>query len=266
MSIIFFLFGLIIGSFLNVVVYRLNAMETLMGRSHCPHCRNKIRWYDNIPVISFVVLMAKCRDCGRKISWKYPIYELITGIIFLFIGNYFFAFAYPITWLTTLYYLIVFSLLLIIFAYDVEYMEIPMIVLWAGVIISVVYLLGVDWQRFGAVASYFDLKLVSGLIGGAVAFLFFYVLAAYSKETWMGMGDAYLGLFIGLIVGWPHVISALMLSFTIGALVSVILLMMQRKTMKSQVPFAPFLVVATFLVVIIPEMFPHFSYLLFYFD
>ena len=266
MSIIFFLLGLIIGSFLNVVVYRLNAMETLLGRSHCPHCRKKIRWYDNVPILSFILLAAKCRDCGQKISWKYPIYEFLTGVIFMFIGNYFFSISFPITWITTAYYLIVFSLLLVIFAYDVEYMEIPMIILWLGVGISIIYLLGIDWQRFAIVENYFDLRLVSGLMGGAMAFLFFYILAAYSKEKWMGMGDAYLGLLIGLIVGWPHVISALMLSFTVGALVSVILLSFQKKTMKSQVPFAPFMVIGTLLVVIIPEIFPQFAYLLFYFD
>jgi len=122
MSIIFFLLGLIIGSFLNVVVYRLNAMETLLGRSHCPHCRKKIRWYDNVPILSFILLAAKCRDCGQKISWKYPIYEFLTGVIFMFIGNYFFSISFPITWITTAYYLIVFSLLLVIFAYDVDFM------------------------------------------------------------------------------------------------------------------------------------------------
>jgi leader peptidase (prepilin peptidase)/N-methyltransferase len=82
MIIIFFILGLIIGSFLNVVVYRLNLAESILGRSQCPHCKAKVRWYDNVPLLSFVLLGAKCRDCGEKISWQYPILEFFTGVVF----------------------------------------------------------------------------------------------------------------------------------------------------------------------------------------
>ena len=90
MLIIFLVLGLIVGSFLNVVVERLNLAESLLGRSHCPHCRKKIRWYDNVPVLSFMILRARCRDCEGKISWQYPAMEIMTGIIFVLAGNYFF--------------------------------------------------------------------------------------------------------------------------------------------------------------------------------
>jgi len=265
MLIIFLILGLIIGSFLNVVVYRLNKVESLLGRSHCPYCKKKIRWFDNIPLASFIFLSAKCRDCGEKISWQYPVMEMATGIIFALIGNYFFSSYDSSSWFLTAYYLVIFSLLLVIFMYDLKYMEIPMIILWVGMVISVVYFLPTDWQNFHIVASILDLKTISGLVGGLVAFLFFFGLASYSKETWMGYGDAYIGLLSGFVVGWPNIVWTLMISFTIGALVSVGLIISRKKTMKSQVPFAPFLISGVFLVIILPQIFPAMKYLFLYF-
>lgn len=256
MVIILLILGLIIGSFLNAVVYRLESVESLLERSHCPHCRKKVRWFDNVPVISFILLSARCRDCGEKISWQYPIVEIAAGIVFALIGNYFFSPTDFSSWLLTAYYLLIFSILLIIFVYDFKYMEIPMLVLWIGVSVSLAYFIFFDWQNFQAAASILDLRTMSGILGGLVAGGFFFALAFYSKETWMGYGDAYLGLLAGLVVGWPYIWGALMLSFTIGALVSVGLIAVRKKNMKSQVPFAPFLITGVFLMVILPQMFP----------
>lgn len=255
--IIFLIFGLIIGSFLNAVVYRLNAVESLLERSHCPKCKNKIRWFDNIPLLSFILLSAKCRDCGKKISWQYPLVELTTGIVFALVGNYFFLPPYDFaSWILITYYLSIFSLLLIVFVYDLQYMEIPMIIVWVGIVLSLVYFLSVDWQNFHSAVSILNLKIASGILGGLLAFLLFFGLAAYSKETWMGYGDAYIGMLAGLIVGWPNVVWMLMLSFTIGAIISVGLILFRKKTMKSQIPFAPFLITGVFLIIILPQIFP----------
>lgn len=263
MLIIFLILGLIIGSFLNAVVYRLNAVESLMERSHCPHCKKKVRWFDNVPLLSFILLSARCRDCGEKISWQYPVVEILTGIIFALIGSYFFNLFDLSSWTLTAYYLIIFSILLVIFVYDFKYMEIPMLILWLGVGVSLAYFIFSDWQVFHGAASILDLRTISGILGGLVAGGFFWSLAAYSKETWMGYGDAYLGILVGLVVGWPNIIGALMLSFTIGAMISVALIVASKKTMKSQVPFAPFLITGTFLVIILPQMFPALKYWLF---
>lgn len=243
----------------------MQAVESLLERSHCPHCRKKIRWFDNIPLLSFIILSAKCRDCGEKISWQYPLVELATGIVFALIGNYFFYSYDSSSWLLTAYYLTVFSLLLVIFIYDLKYMEIPMVVLWMGVVVTIAYFLRVDWQNFHMVVSILDLKSISGILGGLVAFVFFFGLAAYSKETWMGYGDAYIGMLSGLIVGWPNIFWTLMLSFMIGAIVSIGMILFRKKTMKSQVPFAPFLISGLFLVIIMPQIFPALRHLLFYF-
>jgi len=262
MFIIFLIFGLIIGSFLNAVVYRLNAVESLLERSHCPHCKKKVRWFDNVPLVSFVLLSARCRDCGEKISWQYPIVEAVTGIMFALIGNYFFNFPDFSTWMLTAYYLVIFSILFIIFVYDLKYMEIPMLVLWLGVGASLLYFLFSDWQSFNGAVSVLDLRMISGILGGLVAGGFFYGLTAYSKETWMGYGDTYLGLLVGFVVGWPLILWTLMLSFIIGAVISVGLVILSKKTLKSQVPFAPFLISGVFLTLLLPRMFPQLQYFL----
>lgn len=264
MVIIFFLFGLIIGSFLNVVVYRLNLAETLMGRSHCPACKSKIRWHDNVPLLSFVLLSAKCRDCGEKISWQYPIVELFTGVIFALVGKYFFILNSPQSWVSALFYFAIFAILIIIFVYDFKFMEIPMHVLWLGVIIAITHLFYLDWNIFPKTFNFTQLNLFSSFIAAFVSFLFFFSLAFYSKETWMGYGDAYVGMLAGLIVGWPAILAALLLAFTVGAIVSLILVLFKGKTMKSQVPFAPFLVIGIMLAMFVSKIFPVLEYLFIY--
>ncbi len=265
MFVIFFILGLIVGSFLNVVVYRLNLAESIWGRSHCPKCRAKIRWYDNIPVASFIILGTKCRDCGEPISWQYPIVELFTGVVFAATGNYFFSALDPQSWLATFYYLVIFSLLLVIFVYDFKFMEIPMIVVWLGVGVAVVYNLLIDWMNFNPAAGILTLNIFSGALGAALAFLFFFILVSVSRERWMGMGDAHLAILVGLVLGWPTILLALILAFGIGAVVGVALIAAKKKTMQSQIPFAPFLVTGAILAIFIYQAAPSFRYWFWFF-
>jgi leader peptidase (prepilin peptidase) / N-methyltransferase len=258
--IIFFIFGLIIGSFLNAVVYRLQIAETLLGRSHCPKCKAKIRWYDNVPLLSFIILGTRCRDCKEKISWQYPVVELATGIMFALIGFFFFAPDDMRSWFETIYYLAIFSLLFIVFLYDFKFMEIPMIIIWIAVGVTIAYLLASDWYNFVPQIGILSSKTFSGILGGIIAFSFFFALSAGSKEKWMGMGDAYLALVVGMVAGWPNFILALLFSFTIGSIYSIILVVLKNKTLKSQVPFAPFLVVGLFLALILIKVFPELQY------
>ena len=144
MPIIFFIFGLIIGSFLNVVVYRLRVAEDILGRSYCPNCKTKIAWYDNIPLISFVILKFQCRRCKKKISWQYPLVEALTGICFVLIGWKFFNLFDIQSYLMTFYYLGIVSFLITIFVYDWLYMEIPSLILWIGGIWVIIFILYFD--------------------------------------------------------------------------------------------------------------------------
>ncbi|MCK9379385.1 MAG: prepilin peptidase [Candidatus Moranbacteria bacterium] len=263
---IFFIAGLIVGSFINVVVYRLNLAESMfVGRSMCPHCRAKIRWYDNIPLLSFVLLRAECRDCKGKISWEYPMVEFLTGVAFAGIGVWFFSLANYQTWIESGFLLVLFFLLLVIFAYDLKFMEIPMIFLWAGVGAAVLWLIFSDISNFSASNSIFSLRIVSGAIGAFVAWAFFFSMAFFSKEKWMGMGDAYLAILVGLTAGWPKIFFAFVLSFSLGAIFSIFLVIFKKKSMKSQVPFAPFLVAGTIATLFLYQAFPEYLGYLFYF-
>ncbi len=260
----FFILGLIIGSFLNAVIYRLKAVESLWERSHCPKCRKKISWHDNIPLLSFVLLSGRCRSCGETISWAYPLTEFFTGVLFALVASCFFVLGDATTYLPTLFYLIIFSLLIIIFVYDFQYMEIPMLIFWLATGISILYYLIIDWGIFQSQAGGFSLNLFSGVLAGAIVAALFFVLTYFSKETWMGYGDVYMGFLVGLLVGWPAVFLSLTLSFTIGALFGVGLVLFSRRTMKSQVPFAPFLIFGIILTILLPEIFPKLGSFLFY--
>lgn len=248
MLVIFLIAGLIVGSFLNVLVYRLRMAEELVfDRSHCPHCRKNIRWYDNIPVLSFILLKAKCRDCKKKISWQYPIVEIATGIIFALIGWKFFALNNMETWTPAAYYWVISSVLIAILVYDWLYMEIPTAVLWSGVGLAVAFNLFSDWSNSLAGGGILEGATYSGTLAAFLAFLFFFLLASKSKEKWMGMGDALLVILLGLILGWPEILLALFAAFFIGSIYGIIMIGLKKKKMKSQVPFAPFLIAGSFI-------------------
>ena len=238
----FLLFGLIIGSFLNVVVYRIREAESILGRSYCPHCKKGVRWYDNVPVLSFILLWGKCRDCKKKISWQYPLVEIGTGLIFALVGWKFFVLTQPASWLPTFYYLAIFSALVVIFVYDYLYLEIPEIVLWPSVGFAVAYNLVADWSAIDFPGGALGGASFSGNLAAILVFLFFFILSALSRERWMGMGDAYLVILLGLITGWPQILLALFLAFAIGAVCGIILIAFKKKKMKSQLPFGPFLI------------------------
>lgn len=250
MLFIFLISGLIIGSFLNVVVYRLHtAEEFFFSRSKCPHCSKLIRWYDNIPVFSFIVLRARCRDCDKKISWQYPLVEVLTALIFTAIGWKFFDPLQVEMWLPTAYYLFISASLIVILAYDWLHYEIPSAVLWVAIFLAVAFNLWTD-----ASAIFFDgasgSQSFSSNLAAIAAFSFFFVLSAGSREKWMGMGDAYLAILIGLFLGWPQILLALFLSFFFGSFYGIIMVMSGRKKMKSQVPFAPFMISGAFIALL----------------
>lgn len=253
---IFFLFGLIIGSFLNVVICRLNLAESLLGRSHCPKCQKLIRWYDNIPLLSFILLKAQCRDCREKISWQYPVVELATGIIFAATAYLFLLDGNLANWLETIFYLGFFSALLVIFVFDLKHLEIPMPVLWLTFFWTLIFFLIMDWLNFQPGMDIFSSRIFSGNLAGLLAFGVFFALAFGSQEKWMGMGDAYLALLIGLGLGAEKILPALMLAFLLGSLWGIALVITKKKTLKSRIPFGPFLVSGTIIMVLIFKIFP----------
>jgi len=241
---------------LNVVICRLDLAESLLGRSHCPKCQKLIRWYDNIPLLSFLLLNAECRDCREKISWQYPIVELVSGIIFTAVGLVFLREGTVANWVEVIFYLGFFSALLVIFVFDLKHLEIPMSVLWLTLFWTLVFLLTLDWLNFQPGLDIFSSRIFSGNLAGLLAFSFFFSLAFGSKEKWMGMGDAYLALLIGLGLGLGEILPALMLAFLLGSLLGIALIAIKKKTLKSQIPFGPFLASGAIIITLAFELFP----------
>ncbi len=252
MTIFFFVSGLIIGSFLNVVICRLQGNETLLGRSFCRSCGHQIRWYDNIPALSFVLLRGKCRDCKKRISWQYPTVEILTAVLFALSGEYFFSYADWSTWTETAWLLGIIACFVVIAAYDLRHMEIPLLPLYISIGITLLFL----FSEFRLGEPLLTSRLGLGMLGGMIVSAFFFVLVYVSKETWMGWGDVWLGLAAGTIVGLPAALFMLTVSFMLGAAVGIAAIILDGKTLKTQVPFAPFLVAGTFFTLFFPRFSP----------
>lgn len=253
-SIIFLLLGFLIGSFLNVLVYRLRSAEEIFwDRSKCPHCQHMIRWFDNVPVLSFILLRSRCRDCKQKISWQYPLIEILTGLAFVLVGQKFFHVGDFSSWIATAYYFVIAASLISIAVYDWLYLEIPSEVLWFGVVLAVAFGLYSDWATWTSLTlpiSIFGYTVYSGIFAAFFSFLFFFLLSAVSRERWMGMGDAYLAILLGLVVAWPKILLALFLAFFFGSVWGLAMIMLKKKKMKSRLPFAPFMILGTFIALL----------------
>jgi len=230
-----FIFGLIIGSFLNCLVWRLRTGESLLGRSYCLKCKKQIAWYDNLPVLSFVLLKGKCRQCGGKISWQYPIVELTTGV--LFVLAYYLNYELRITNYELIIQLLrdwfLISAMMVIFIYDLRwYLILDIVTLPAGLVVLILNLaLGFSLWNL----------LVSGIIGSG----FFLLQFLISGGKWIGGGDIRLGLLMGLALGWPGVIAAIIISYFLGSLVGLGLIAAGKKRWGSEVPLGVFLAAGT---------------------
>lgn len=255
--ILIFIFGLVIGSFLNVVICRLNTKEKiLVARSKCPECGAFLKWYDLIPIFSFLIQKGRCRYCHKKISWQYIIIEIITAYLFLLIFNFQFSIFNEFSiyqFSNLIFYLIIYCFLIIIFVYDLKTYLIPDKIVYPAIIISLIF-------RLFSIPEFWNYFL-SALIPSA----FFLLLILVSRGKWMGMGDVKLAFLMGLVLGWPNIFIALMLAFCFGAIIGIFLILFGKKKMKSQIPFGPFLSGATIVVMIFDlELFYFFEKLLYY--
>jgi len=236
------LLGFCVGSFLNVVIYRLKKEEgVIRNRSYCPNCGHKLDFLDLVPVFSFIFLKGKCRYCGGKISWQYPAVELGTGVIFLLIFVLYMTPNVGFEKIAQLIFLmIISSLLIVIFVYDLKHYIIPDRIVYPALGLCFFYRLSQlvvysGWNLF--------LSFVLAGLGWAGFFLLIYLL---SKGEWLGFGDVKLALLMGLLVGFPGVLIALFSATFLGSIVGIILVLLGKKSWRSQVPFAPFLVAGSF--------------------
>ena len=207
-----FLIGLMVGSFVNVLADRLPRGESVLwGRSRCDHCKKTLRWYELVPVVSYIVQFGRCRRCHKRLSVQYPVIELATGIGF--------------TLLHSLPLYLLFISLLVIFIADFKYQIIPDSMIVLGILAAV-------WK-----GAY--------LVPAIGSFAFLYLLWAVTRGKGLGFGDVKFAFLMGLLLGFPGVIIAFYVAFLTGALTGVILMLGRYKTWKSKIAFGPFLVLGT---------------------
>jgi leader peptidase (prepilin peptidase) / N-methyltransferase len=222
-------FGLIIGSFLNVVIHRLPKQESLVTpRSRCPACQTTIAAWDNIPVVSFLLLRGRCRACRQPISWRYPVVETLTGCLFILT-----VFRFGVT-LETLSLLIFLSSLVAISFIDLDHQVIPNAITLPGIPLG---LLG------GLVVG--EPPVLDRLIGALAGAGFLYLVllyggAAYGQDA-MGEGDLNLIALVGAFLGWRAVVVTILLACLIGSVVGLALIAFRRLGRRQHIPFGPFL-------------------------
>ena len=258
LGVIFFgILGIIIGSFLNVVILRYNTGKGISGRSGCLSCNKKLHWHELVPIISFLFLKGRCVGCKSKISWQYPLVEIFTGIVFVAIflkQIQVFYFSPMLAVIGLLFYLIICSLLIVIFVYDFRHTIIPNGLVYAFSILAFVYHIIQT-----PVDLLFKMPYLLDTLSGFIFFIPFFCLWYFSKGRWIGLGDGKLVLGIGFLLGFVSGLSAIILSFWIGAIFSILIMLMDRLnrgrhniTIKSEIPFAPFLIIGTLILFFAP--------------
>lgn len=232
-------FGAVIGSFLGAATYRIpKGINIAKGRSKCPKCGHQINWFDNIPILSFLILGGKCRYCHKKISLRYPLIEIITAISFAalvvllpkVINNLPWLADIPSIWSFVLL-LIFLTILIAIFVIDLEYQIIPDELVFIGLI----FLLGIftltDYQKF-----------FTNLMVGLSSALFLLGIHLITRGRGMGLGDVKFALFAGTFLGFPAAVTWFFASFILGGIVGLLLIVTGRAKMSQRVAFGPFLV------------------------
>jgi leader peptidase (prepilin peptidase) / N-methyltransferase len=230
--------GLFIGSFLNVVIYRVPAgLSVVSPRSRCPRCETEIKAYDNIPVVSWLILRGRCRSCGEPISARYPLVELATGLLFAWT-----AWWVGLAWdLPAFLYLAAIAVALSMIDFDTK--RLPDAIVLPSYVVSAVLL---------ALAALLDGRwddLLRGALAGLALFAFYFLLAIIYPGG-MGMGDVKLGGVLGLYLGWVSwgaVIVGTFAGFLLGAVIGIVVMVVGKGGRKTKVPFGPFMFIGTYL-------------------
>jgi leader peptidase (prepilin peptidase)/N-methyltransferase len=224
-----FIIGLVIGSFLNVCIYRIPEGKSIISPpSHCPNCGERIKWYDNIPVISYLLLRGKCRNCGSPISIQYPLVELLTGFLTAAV-----VYKFGLT-LTALYYAVFIWSLIVISLIDIKTMLVPVKLCYFTM------LFGILLSPFIPQITFKDSVLGASFGAGIILFIIetYYVITG--KEG-MGYGDANIMAVVGAFLGWKNILVTLFFASLVGAVIGIVLMATKGKNFKSALPFGPFI-------------------------
>jgi len=231
-SIALFLFGAVFGSFLNVCIYRLPRKESIVSPgSRCPGCGHELRWFENVPLISYAVLKGKCKNCGEQISWRYPLVEFLNAALWAFAGRRFGI--EPVIFPALLFI----STMIIIFFIDLEHYIIPNIVVLPIAVIGLVAMAAISLTTSDPDFPVWWAFPLSGLIATAV---FFIIAVAVPKG--MGMGDVKMVGMMGFFLGRTAALG-IFIGVLLGSLVGIGLMVTGKKGRKSRLPLGPFLAV-----------------------
>jgi len=280
-----FVFGAIVGSFLNVVIDRADSEESARkGRSHCPYCGKDLLWWELVPIFSFIFLRGRCSSCRHKLSWQYPLVEGGTALLFVSLFWYlerltfFSSFGHLMLlekvlviinigllfyWLSVLITVSVYDLKKYLILNEVLFPAIVVTLTWKileGLILklssfhftflpSLNHFLGSQNYLFGYYSFFHSFFLGTIFFTGVIA-----LLAFITHEKAMGWGDAILAIFLGMILGWPEALIALIIAFLSGGFISLILIALKKKTFHSYIPFAPFLTLGALTVMLFGDI------------
>jgi len=226
-------FGAVVGSFLNVVILRLPKDDESISfpGSHCPTCKQPLRWYENIPIISYVALRGKCRTCNVSISLQYPLVELSMAVLAAVLYHRF-ALSFEL-----IFYFVFFAALLVIIFIDIQHQIIPDRISLPGILIGFAGSFCnelVTWQQ----------SALGIVLGGGVLYAVAYIYYAVTKREGMGGGDIKLLAMIGAFLGWQSLLYVVFSSSLVGSVVGVAAMFKQRKGGQTRIPYGPFLALA----------------------
>ncbi|HEY5560728.1 MAG TPA: prepilin peptidase [Clostridiaceae bacterium] len=229
-----FIYGLLIGSFLNVCIYRIPREESIaFPPSHCMNCNNKIKAYDLIPVFSYLFLKGKCRHCGEKISIRYPIIELVNALLYLAVYiEYGFSF-------TFIKYVVFISLIVVIGMIDLDTTDVYLKTTLTGIILGVTFII---------IGYFFNLSILDFVLGGILSGGTIALIIILTKG--MGWGDFEICLLSGLFLGFKGSICMLLISFVSGGVIGVVLILLGKKSRKDYIPFGPFIALGSIITVL----------------
>ncbi len=244
--IFFFILGSVWGSFSNVCIYRIpNNKGVVLSRSSCPKCKNTIRWYDNIPLISYLFLKAKCRNCDYKISFQYFVVELLAATSFVLI-YFFFGFT-----ISTLLLLILSIFFIIIYFIDLKHYIIPDELTFPLMFIG--FIKSFDPNLNQTIFPNFINSLIGGVLGYSIIWLIIFFYKKVRNKEGMGLGDAKLLAVIGFWFGWIAIPFVLFFSSLIALLFVMPSLLKKSKKLTSQIPFGPYIILASILFFVLKQ-------------
>ena len=238
----FFILGSLWGSFSNVCIYRLpNNGNVAKGRSFCPNCKNKIRWFDNIPFFSYLFLKGKCRQCSKPISFQYFIVELLSAISFVLIFHIYGAS------ITTLLLLILSIFFIIIFFIDLKHFIIPNVLTFPLMVVG--FLKSFDPNLNQTIFPNYINSLIGGLFGYSIIWSIIFFYKKIRKKEGMGLGDAKLMAVIGFWFGWVSIPFTIFISSVVALILVIPSLINQSRKMSSEIPFGPYIIIGCILYV-----------------